>query len=368
MGRKIHGQTAPIGPGGPHVAADARRGRVSLASMLSRLVALPLALAAALLSVGCSPDIGSPADAGHGRSTATVRDLDPVPIAEHPTPVLPATVRGFDGAQVTVADAARIIAVDRYGTLTQTVYALGLGDRLVGRSSSAAFPAVRGLPNIAKAGSMSVEAILALRPSVLLTDSVTTTPAMAEQLRGAGVTLVYFDPARTLPGVGPQIRAVADALGVPAQGAALAERTDKEIAAAVEGPFPGPSPRIAFLYLRSTAITMLAGPGSGADSMIEALGGQNVGTAAGLRDPFVPITSEAMIAAAPDLFLVMTDGLDSIGGVAGLRKLPGIAQTPAGRNERVVDMADSVLLSFGPNTGQVLAALRTAIYGRAPAR
>ena len=84
---------------------------------------------------------------------------------------------------------------------------------------------------------------------------------------------------------------------------------------------------------------------------IEALGGEDAGTAAGLKEQFQPITSEAMVAAAPDVFLMMTDGLDSIGGPSGLAKLPGVAQTPAGRNERVVDMADSVLLSFGPNTG-----------------
>ena len=76
----------------------------------------------------------------------------------------------------------------------------------------------------------------------------------------------------------------------------------------------------------------------------------------------MPVTSEAMIAAAPEVFLMMTDGLASIGGEAGLEKLPGVAQTPAGRNKRIVDMADSVLLSFGPNTGLVLKALADAVY------
>ena len=51
---------------------------------------------------------------------------------------------------------------------------------------------------------------------------------------------------------------------------------------------------------------------------------------------------------------MMTDGLESIGGVDGLEKIPGIAQTPAGKNQRVVDMEDGVLLSFGPNTGRVM--------------
>lgn len=125
--------------------------------------------------------------------------------------------------------------------------------------------------------------------------------------------------------------------------------------------------RIAFLYLRSTAITMMAGPGSGADSLITAIGGEDAGTVAGLTEPFTAITSEAMIGAAPDVLLVMTDGLSSVGGVDGLLKVPGIAQTPAGKNKRVVDMSDAVLLSFGPNTGRVVAALNEAVYGAKPA-
>lgn len=96
--------------------------------------------------------------------------------------------------------------------------------------------------------------------------------------------------------------------------------------------------------------------------MIEALGATDAGTASGITQQFVPITSEALIAAAPDALLMMTDGLASIGGIDGLEKVPGIAQTPAGKNKRVVDMEDGVLLSFGPNTGRVMAALAEAIY------
>ncbi len=305
------------------------------------------------------------ATGGQGPATATVGDLNPVPIEPAPTPVLPVTVRSFDGGDVTVTDVGRIIAADRYGTLTQTVVALGLGKNLVGRSTSAAFPAVKDLPNItAGSGTLNVEAIAALSPSVFLTDTTSATPVMRDQLRALGITVVYFDPQRTMAGVGPQIEAVAAALGVPAAGKQLAQRTTDEIAAATASVPPHDKPlRIAFLYLRSTAITMIAGPGSGADSLITALGGEDAGTASGVTEPFIPITSEALIAAAPDVILVMSDGLTSVGGVDGLAKIPGIAQTPAGKNKRVVDMSDAVLLSFGPNTGRVVAALVQAVYG-----
>ncbi|WP_167475034.1 heme/hemin ABC transporter substrate-binding protein [Nocardia arthritidis] len=331
----------------------------------ARVVVAALAVTLALGTVACGGSNGPTADGQRGHTTAKLDSLDPVPIGPEPTPTLPVTVHSFDGSHVTVTDASRIVAVDQYGTLAQTVYALGLGQKLVGRSSRANFPAVQHVPNVAGGnGALNMESLLALRPSVFLTDTVTATPQLRDQLRATGVTTVYFDPSRTMDAVGPQIQAVAYALGVPDAGKALAQRTRDEIAAATAGiPKHDQSLKIAFLYLRSTAITFISGPNSGADALISALGATDAGTAAGLKEPFTSITSEAMIGAAPDVLLVMTDGLDSIGGVDGLAKIPGVAQTPAGRNKRVVDMSDTVLLGFGPNTGRVVAALGQAVYG-----
>ncbi|MEV0248682.1 ABC transporter substrate-binding protein [Nocardia sp. NPDC050712] len=334
-----------------------------------RAVLAVLALFLVAGTAACGTDSGAAASGQHGLSTANLTDIAPEPVGPPPTPVLPATVRSFDGADVTVNSADRIIAADRYGTLIQTVYALGLGANLVGRSTSGVFPAIADLPIVTGGnGSLNVESILALRPTVFLTDSTSATPAVREQLRAAGVTVVYFDPQRSMAGVAPQIEAVAAALGVPDRGQALTKRTRDEIAAA-EASVPAQDKplNIAFVYLRSSAITMLAGPGSGADALIASLGAHDAGTAAGLKEPFTTITSEAMISAAPDVLLVMTDGLKSIGGLDGLLKVPGIAQTPAGRNQRVVQMSDSNLLSFGPNTGRVVAALSKAVYDPAHA-
>ena len=319
---------------------------------------------ASLSTVACTATSNDGPTDQTGRSTAALPNLDPLPIATDPPSTLPVTVHSADGVDVTVKDGSRIVAVDQYGTLAQTVYALGLGDKLVGRSTAAAFPAVAKVPDVTPGGrSLSAEAILALNPTVVLTDSSIGPQAVQDQLRAAGIAVVYFDPERTMATVTPQIKAVATALGVPAQGEALATRTQHEITAATEHVPPRAKKlRIAFVYARGTAITMLAGPGSGADALITALGAEDAGTASGLTRQFVPVTSEAMIAARPDVLLMMTDGLASIGGPDGVQKIPGIAQTPAGRNKRVVDMADSVLLSFGPNTGHVVQALSAAIY------
>ncbi|WP_260194624.1 heme/hemin ABC transporter substrate-binding protein [Actinophytocola gossypii] len=289
-----------------------------------------------------------------------VRPVDPV------TPRLPVTVDSFDGEAVTVSSVDRIVAVDLYGTLGEIVFSLGLGDDVVGRDSSTGFPSAADVPVVTSGGhDLNAEAILDLNPTVVLTDTSIGPPEVPQQLRAAGVPVVFFDPTRTLDGVPDQIRAVAAALGVPPAGDALVDRVTGEIdAARALAPTGSSAPRITFLYVRGTAgVYLMAGPDSGADAMIRAVGGVDVGTDIGLDQPFVPITSEALLNARPDVILVLSKGLDSVGGVDGLLRIPGVGLTPAGEHRRIVDVDDTDLLSFGPRVGETITALASVLYG-----
>lgn len=289
-----------------------------------------------------------------------------VPLSTTPEPELPVTVRSFDGVDITVTDTSRILAVDLYGTFAEIVFSLGLGDNVVGRDTATGFPQAADLPVVSGNGhDLNLEAVLALNPTVVLTDTSIGPAEVLDQLRASGVPVVYFDPARTMDGIEGHITAVAEALGVPDAGTELVERVHAELAQArASVPAEATPPRIAFLYVRGSAgVYLMGGPGSGADSLIEAVGGEDAGTAIGLTTPFTPITSEGMINAAPDVLLVMSHGLESVGGVDALVALPGIGQTPAGENRAVIDVPDSELLSFGPSTSRTVVALAAALYG-----
>ncbi|CDK01925.1 ABC-type transporter, periplasmic subunit (fragment) [Microbacterium sp. C448] len=78
------------------------------------------------------------------------------------------------------------------------------------------------------------------------------------------------------------------------------------------------------------------------------------------------MTAEALVAAQPDVLVMMTDGLASVDGIDGLlERIPALAQTPAGQHRRVVDMADTEILSFGPRSAQIIRALARALYAPA---
>ncbi|WP_246430753.1 heme/hemin ABC transporter substrate-binding protein [Streptomyces rectiverticillatus] len=330
---------------------------------------------AVLALTGCS---SSDSSSSSGSSTAAAKApaADRIePLSGTPKAQLPATVRSADGHDVTVRSTDRIVPLT--GALSEIVFSLGLGERVVARDITATFEQAAKLPVVTRAHDVSAESVLSLKPTLVLAETTTGPAEAVGQIRAAGVPLVVLDPAKKLEDVGPRIGKVAAALGVPAAGDELNRRTEQRLEKA-EKAIPhdggkngkngkngenGEKPRVAFLYLRGSAsVYLLGGAGSGADSLIEAAGGVDAGKESGLKKDFTPITSEALAKAAPDVILVMSKGLASVGGVDGLVKIPGVGQTPAGLDRRVASVDDGVLLNFGPRTDTVLASLIEQIH------
>jgi len=241
------------------------------------------------------------------------------------------------------------------GDIAEIVFALGLGGEVVGVDTSATFPTeAASRPKIGYQRQLNAEGLLGLRPTVAVGTAEAGPPEVIEQLRNAGVRVEIVSTPRTVDAVPQRIRDVADKLGVADAGRELAERTAAGIAAAKATiPTGKPAPTVAFLYLRGTSTAMLGGVGSRADAMITAAGAVDAGTRAGVKS-YAPITPEALATAKPDVLLLLDGGLKSVGGVDGLLKLPGVAQTPAGAARRVVALDDQYLLGLGPRSGAAL--------------
>ncbi len=201
------------------------------------------------------------------------------------------------------------------------------------------------------------EKVIAAKPDVVIIDASSGPKAAIDQIKSAGIRVVQTPESWTLADIAPKIAAVAAVIGAQKTGVELIAAMNTSLSASRIST----SARVAFLYLRGTSsIYLIGGPGSGADSLISAIGATDVG-AATLPHAFNTLTAEALVAAKPDVILVMSKGLESVGGVKGLVQLPGIAQTPAGKNSRVIDVDDSLLLSFGPRTPSLIEKLSQAL-------
>lgn len=332
-------------------------------------VAVAIVAVLTLATVACGGagvSSSGPDDAELAEQTGVENPLAIIPISTDPSPTLPVTVDSADGRQVTVTDTSRIVSL--WGNITEVLFALGLGDQVVGRDVATTFEEAADLPVVTRSHDVSAESVLSLRPTVVFAQSDTGPPEALEHIREAGVPVVIVALPESIDDIAPRVEFIASAVGLPDEGKALVERTQGEIEA-VQATIPADArhPKIAFLYLRGQAgVYLMAGPESGADSMIAAAGGIDAGTAMGLDRPFTPLTSEALVKAAPEVILMTTTGLESVGGIDGLIQIPGIGQTPAGQTRRVITVEDGLLYSFGSRTAVALASLINQIYGTTP--
>ncbi|MYC97175.1 MAG: hemin ABC transporter substrate-binding protein [Caldilineaceae bacterium SB0661_bin_32] len=256
-----------------------------------------------------------------------------------------------DGNLVVVDDLSRIVTLG--GTVTEIVFALGSGDNVVAVDSSSSYPAqVSDLPQVGYQRRLSAEGVLALDPSLILATTEAGPSEAIQHLRDTGVDVLLLESDDSVEGVAEKIRGFAKALGREAEGESLVVRLEADLAQARSYVQSAESqPRVLFIYARGAGAVSVSGQGTGAHTMIQLAGGEN---AIEGFEGYRPLTAEAALAAAPDVILMFTSGLQSLGGQDDLLEVPGIAQTPAAQNGRIVAMDGLFLLNFGPRMGQAV--------------
>lgn len=271
---------------------------------------------------------------------------------------------GFRPAQA--AGAPRIVSVG--GAITETLYALGAQSDIVGVDTTSFYPdAAKKLPSVGYQRALSAEGVLSLAPSLLLTTEDAGPPAVLRQLEAAKVPIHVLDSAHSMEGVIARTQRLAELTGRSAAGVALIERLRADWQAArarVAALAPRDSakaPRVLFLMAQSINQLRAAGANTGADALIGYAGARNAFSA---MEGYKPLAPEAAVAAAPDVIVTTDQGLAAIGGAVNLLRAPGLAQTPAGRTQRVVSIEILLALGFGPRLPLAVTTLAEALYGR----
>jgi iron complex transport system substrate-binding protein len=269
--------------------------------------------------------------------------------------------------EITSADAISIISNDQLSSKrivalangsAEIISALGYKENLIGRDIASTDPDLEGVPVVTSGHVVIAEKIISLNPDLVLIDNSTGPAAAIDALRKANISVEQIPEAWVLSDISRKIASIATAIGAPQGGDELAKEIKASIAN-VSG--VALDAKVAFLYLRGgSAIYLVGGKGSGADSLLSQIGAVDVG-ARELPNPFNPMSSELMVKLNPEVILVMSKGLQSVGGISGLTQLPGIAQTSAGKTQRIIAVDDSLLLSFGPRTPDLLNRLRQGI-------
>jgi iron complex transport system substrate-binding protein len=240
----------------------------------------------------------------------------------------------------------------------EIIASMGHLNILVGRDIASDAPALESVEVVTSGHQVVAEKILSLEPDLVLIDASSGPSSAIQVLESAGIRIVKISEAWQLSEIDRKISEVAQAIGAAEDGNALTAALQKSTKMLTQ---IAPGKTIAFLYLRGgSAVYLIGGKGSGTDSLISAIGGVDAG-AQKFTNPFTPMTAEAVATLNPDVFLVMSKGLESVGGVEGFIELPGIAQTKAGKNRAIVAVDDSLLLSFGPRSYSLLEELSQSV-------
>jgi iron complex transport system substrate-binding protein len=267
------------------------------------------------------------------------------------------TVTDNRGETITADAPQRIVSLG--GGVTELVYALGAGDRVVAVDASSGYPeAVESVTKLGYHRQVGAEGILSLSPDLVIATTDAGPPASMEQIEAAGVPLLVLDSSPGIDALKGRIQVLSDLLDVSDKGAELQAGIDASLGQVAAD---GDAPRVMFIYARGGGTLNVSGTNTAAAEMISLAGGVN---AVDGYEGYRPLTAESAVMAAPDVLLLTEGGLGSLGGAEGLLKQPGIGLTPAGQNQRIVVMDDLYLLGFGPRTGA--AAQELSVQFRAP--
>ena len=258
---------------------------------------------------------------------------------------------------------ARIVSLG--GPVTEIVFALGLGDQVVAVDISSTHPPeATTLPQVGYLRAISAEGVASMRPDLMIGTEDAGPPAALEQLRALKTPLILVPAEHSAEGARIKIREVAKALKRVQGGERLVAALDRDLAAArarldtAKAASHSP-PRVLFVYARGQGALSVSGRETAADAMIALAGGVNAVTG---YTGYKPLTPEALAAASPDVILLTTAGLQSLGGLQGLLAQPGVGLTPAARAQRIIALDDELLLGFGPRLGRGVLELARALH------
>lgn len=249
------------------------------------------------------------------------------------------------------------------GELTEIVYLLGQQHRMVARDTTSTYPAsVMKLPDVGYVRRLSPEGVLSVAPKMIISKEGAKPVETIDILKAANVKFIEVPDGNSAEGVARKISIVGDALGVPDKAKALAAKVQGEIDAAANKAAKAVTKpkRVLFVLSVIGGKVMAGGRGTGADAVIKLAGGVNVMDS---FDGYKPVSDEAIIAARPDVIMMMKRrGMLSVSDEA-VFALPAIKLTPAGTTKSMLRVDGLKFLTFGPRVGEAVTELSSALYG-----
>jgi iron complex transport system substrate-binding protein len=257
-------------------------------------------------------------------------------------------------APAPVAAPKRLVTLG--GSVTEIVYALGAGHRVVATDQSSLYPVqATQLPSVGYYRRVPIEGVVAMRPDVVLASSHAGPPLALQQIQDLGISLELVSDEPNMPSLHNRIRQIAKVLNRQEAGEKLIDEVNQQVNAAHLMPVQSKS---ALLLVMRGGKLLGAGGNTTANVVIQQSGLHNVLT--GIKS-YQVITPEALSAAAPEVIIVTRSTVKALGGLDQVKLEPALRHTPAVKKGHVIVLDDLLAQGFGPRIGFAIQYIRQAL-------
>jgi iron complex transport system substrate-binding protein len=247
-------------------------------------------------------------------------------------------------------------------SITETVYALGRGEWLVGVTAVCDYPPpARALPKVGGIAAPNLEQIVRLRPDVVFATAEGNSRDLLDQLERVGLATFALRPD-SYAGVLESILAVGRALAADQPARRVVDELERSVRLVRELVSGQSRPRVLYLIWADPLIA--AGATTYLDDLLELAGGRNI---VWERTGSYPrLDWEQVVGRAPEVILLADHREDSERAASGSGDMPPDWQSwqviPAIRTGRVLAVPSNTILRPGPRLGEGLARLARAIH------
>ncbi len=242
----------------------------------------------------------------------------------------------------------RIVSIG--GSITETLYALGEGEKIVGVDATSIYPQeAKEKAQLGYRHAINIEGILSLKPDIIFASDKYLNDALARKLKTLELNLVLIKEEESKEGIISKIQILGKTVSKMNLAEKLINKIEKDFLKAKSLQPEINDKKVVFIYARGGNRIFLSGKKTPAHKMIKLAGVTNSFSKV---EGFKPITAESLLLSNPDAIVMLKSGAKSLKD--GPWSIKGLSKTKAGKNKSLIVVDDLAFLGFGPRTGESL--------------
>ena len=248
--------------------------------------------------------------------------------------------------------------VSHVPSITETLFALGLEEKVVGVSDYCDYPKeAKSKPSVGSYFNPSIESIVTLDPDLVLTGGHSES---IKQLDDLGITYMVID-SKDIDGIFRDIKLLGKVAGIEGRANRLMNDMEKDVSRIVSRVKDAPRVRVFYMFDATDLNNpWTAGPGSFVDSLIIMAGGENI--AAKAPSAWVQFNIEAVVDANPEIIMIDASMGTAVIALAKLREHPVWRRLTAVREGRLYLIDGDLINRPGPRIVRGLEEIARTIH------